>query len=51
MVNRQHSFICRSGELLVLAEILLGEAHEVVPLVLPVFRVDLLLRLRSLELA
>ena len=36
LVDRQHGFICRSGELLVLAEVLLGEAHEVVPLVLPV---------------
>lgn len=36
--------------MLVLAYIFLGEAHEVVPLVLPVFRVNLLLGLRSLEL-
>jgi hypothetical protein len=51
LVNRQDRFILRSGQLLVLAEVLLGEAHEVVPLILPVFRVNLLLRLRSLELA
>lgn len=51
LVNRKHSIFHRGGKLLILAEVLFGIAHEVVPLVLPVLGVDLLLGLWSLELA